>query len=414
MEEEEDNMVQIIKGGPSRSQLWADLLGPALGEGLGNLAGDYYAGKSLKELLENPELKDADQATRMQALQGWAGKHGTRGQKMLQNQMQVEQQRQAQKEEKKATARNAAENKFISGQTLTPEEEAIVRPELKISFMKAQKPKGGITAQSVPEDVKQAIPQILNANKGANSDELAVAMDNAGIPRAFSNSYIENRRRQDEAKAKPENIKAELGVKRDSELLTEADKIRTLIPTEESALNAMEDAVVNGDQSFFSLDNLAEQTGFEWARTAKGGQFKTGAKTFLINNVTKFGARPNQYIEQQIADSLAKVGRDAEANLASMALTRFDSDVKKKYLETMDEIEAQGNYRPGTLGKETQNKMKDIVEKMQTELSNKLYILASKGALNSGEVYVYDKNGIIVGTVNSNEAKDLPKEYHVQ
>jgi len=411
-------MVQIHNLGPSRKSLLQNALGQSLGQGLSNFTNQYFAGKALDDVINNPSYRDSPMGERASRLQRAMMPYGEMGASVLQNRMQVEQQVAQEKEQKKQEsllrARTKAENKYVSGGELTPEEEELVRPELRVSYLKAKQPKGGLTGQPVPPEVAQAIPQILNANKDANADELAVALDQAGIPRAFSNSYIENRRRQDEASQKLPNLKQELGVKRDAELLADADKHRALIPTEEASLNAMEDAITEGDQSFFSWDNLAERTGFEWARTAKGGQFKTAAKTFLINNVTKFGARPNQYIEQQIADSLAKVGRDAEANLASIALTRFDTDVKKRYMELVDKIEEEGNYAPGTLGKEAQKQMGPIVEQMQKELSNKLHILASHDSLGQGEVYVYDKDGNIVGTINQDEAGDLPEGYHVE
>jgi hypothetical protein len=80
-------------------------------------------------------------------------------------------------------------------------------PRLQVEKFKAQNPTakaplGGISGQSVPPEVSQAIPNILESNKNSNADELAVAFDLARIPRAYSNSYIENRRRQDEANSK--------------------------------------------------------------------------------------------------------------------------------------------------------------------------------------------------------------------
>jgi hypothetical protein len=208
------------------------------------------------------------------------------------------------------------------------------------------------------------------------------------------------------------NKKIELALGRDSKVMEEADKARALMPTEEAAIRAMKQAVIEGDQSFFSWNNLAELTGFEWVRDAQGGQFKTGAKTFLINNVTKFGARPNQYIEQQIADSLAKPGRGREANLASLAMTEFDVDMKRKYNQILDEVIAEDTYRPGTLAKEAQSRMVDYVERKQIELSNTLFQLANP--LPQGQTYVYNQEGNIEGSINIDQSDELPEGYYVK
>ena len=74
-------------------------------------------------------------------------------------------------------------------------------------------PPGGVTAQPTPPEISQKIPKVLNENKNATSDELAVAFDQAGIPRTFSNSYIENRRRAEELGQRREEKQGELAEK---------------------------------------------------------------------------------------------------------------------------------------------------------------------------------------------------------
>lgn len=218
-----------------------------------------------------------------------------------------------------------------------------------------------------------------------------------------------DRRKEDK---KLTNKKIELGLTRDSKVLEEADKVRARIPVEEAAVKSMRQAITEGDLSFFSGNNLAELTGFEWARDAYGKQFKTGAKTFLINNVSKFGARPNQYIEQQIADSLAKIGTSREGNLAALAMTEFDVDMNRKYIEMLDEASDDPNVPAGKLAKEAQKRMTQYVERKMTELGNTLFQLANP--IPEGTVYVYDKNGNIAGSVAESEVDNLPEGYNVQ
>ena len=192
-----------------------------------------------------------------------------------------------------------------------------------------------------------------------------------GIIGNIAQNEIERRREIEKEERAIRTKKTELGLSRDNEILKETDSMRAIVPTEEASLELMKDSLLVGDQSFFSPNNIAEKTGLEWFRDAAGGQFKTGSKTFLINNVSKFGARPNQYIEQQMADALAKVGRSRAANMSSYEAIKFDSDVKKEFLKNSDTI-SESDYEPGTLGKNIQKNMKDFVEKRQNELYEKL------------------------------------------
>jgi hypothetical protein len=61
---------------------------------------------------------------------------------------------------------------------------------------------GAITSRPVPPEVSQVIRQIMNENKDATAEELTIALDEAGIPRAYSNAHIESRRREQELKDK--------------------------------------------------------------------------------------------------------------------------------------------------------------------------------------------------------------------
>ena len=44
-------MVQFIQRGPSRSQLMKEMIGQSLNQGLGNFAGNYFANKSLENVV---------------------------------------------------------------------------------------------------------------------------------------------------------------------------------------------------------------------------------------------------------------------------------------------------------------------------------------------------------------------------
>ena len=58
--------------------------------------------------------------------------------------------------------------------------------------------KGGITSKKVPPEVGASIKKVLDENPGADADQLQLKMDEAEVPRIYSESYAENRRRKDE------------------------------------------------------------------------------------------------------------------------------------------------------------------------------------------------------------------------
>ncbi|MCE5316143.1 MAG: hypothetical protein LLG04_02110 [Parachlamydia sp.] len=240
-------------------------------------------------------------------------------------------------------------------------------------------PPGGVTAQPVPPEVSQQINTIIQDNLDANSDQLKMKLDQAGIAPIYSNGFVENRRRQDEANAKIKEKRIETGNKRADKVLEEADKVRGTVPLKRASLNAMKDAIQEGDMSFVSLDNLAELTGIEGFRTAKGGQFKTASKNFFINTLQKSGARPNQFLEKQIADGLPKIGRSREGNMIGAELAEFEIDVEEKRLEILDELtdsyEKSLGYVPGSIGRDVDRSMKKYLDDRQEQLGQRLKFL---------------------------------------
>jgi hypothetical protein len=116
---------------------------------------------------------------------------------------------------------------------------------------------------------------------------------------------------QEEAKIKQKQssdvFKADLD--RSQKVLKESDEIASQLPQKESSLNLMNEALANKDLSFWSWDNFADKTGVEAFRSPEGALFKTAAKEYFLGNIKRAGARPNQWIEQQIQDMLAKIGR---------------------------------------------------------------------------------------------------------
>jgi len=276
-----------------------------------------------------------------------------------------------------------------------PEQYADLEPTAIVAIHKQKNPaaKGGATSEPVPEKMAKAIKDVLEKNPKASADDLTLAFNEAAVPPIYSNPYTENRRRTDEAKAATNSKRAE-------KVLEENDQLRNLIPSKQASLDAMENAVMTDDLSFFSPNSLADLPGAEWLRTAAGGQFKTAGKTFFISNVQKFGARPNMYVEQQVSDMLPKIGRSRAGNLAGLQMFKFEQDIENARVDTIDNLEDEyiekGNV-PGTIGKEANKQMKKFIADRQKQLGESLSLIRehekSIDAMPKGHIFMLDPEG---------------------
>lgn len=201
-------MVQFVTGYPSRSSMIGKILGESLGEGLGNFIGHHFANKDLEGLLADKELAKLPLAERLSKMESVLGRHGKRGQNLLARRLELEQLAEQEKSQQ-LQSRTAKEevktlSKILSGEDVSKEEFESLSPKTQLEVLKIKNkpPAGGVSAQPVPPQVQQTISNVLKENQGSNADQLALAMDEAGVPRAFSNSYIESRRRADESDLK--------------------------------------------------------------------------------------------------------------------------------------------------------------------------------------------------------------------
>lgn len=382
------------------------MLGQSLGEGLAGFTNNYLANKAMEGVINDRSLHNATQEERSTALQRALEPYGDTGLGILQRRMGIEQQReQRQHQQKEMAARKVLAKELGLSEEIAEGLPAEVLIKAKQS-MAQRPPPGGVTAQPVPQQIGNTINKILNENKNSSAEQLASAFDTEGIPPIYTNKYVENRRRDDESRTQQNKFKADYGFQLSGPILKEANEIRATLPIEEGALEAMQDAITTGDQSFWSLDNLADKTGIEAFRTAKGGQFKAASKNFLVNNVAKFGARPNMYIEQQVADMLPKVGRSEEANRTALEMLKFEHDIKQKRIEAIDNLSNEYlktlGYVPATFGQDVDKSMKDWVKDRQKQLAESLKGIAETEKSKKGK-----KTSIPEGTVKVKSASGV-------
>lgn len=197
-------MVQVIQTGNPQGKL-SEMLGMSLGQGIGNGLNTFFANRSLESVLKDKALNGASTSKKLEAMRSALAPYGEVGQNLLNQRMQIEQQElnemQTAKQEVVQKKKGQALGRYLKGGDLTPDEESLFTPTEFVAMHKARNPPapGGVSAQPVPPEVQSSISNVLKENTGSNADELSLAMDQAGVPRSFSNSYVESRRRSDEA-----------------------------------------------------------------------------------------------------------------------------------------------------------------------------------------------------------------------
>lgn len=267
-------------------------------------------------------------------------------------------------------------------------------PTLQVAQFKEKSKSGRI------ENANKVFNQPDNRFKETNLDQNQIAVTQ---PDMIPERNQENQRKQqllqltghpdrevsERAKAELKNIetneklnqkKDEVKIKRQTdisqEILKQNEKEAQELTSSESSLSLMEDAIVNKDLSFFSPDNLAEVTGIEAFRSPEGALFKTAGKEFFLGNLTRAGARPNQFIEKQIVEMLPKIGRSTAANLSVARAFKNEIDLKKEKVkltrDLSDELEAKLGYVPRNIGQLRDEKLKVYAENKQKELNNDL------------------------------------------
>lgn len=217
--------------------------------------------------------------------------------------------------------------------------------------------------------------------RGLSDDQLVQL---SGIKGFAESAKQELKRRQEDRtiNQRKDEHRIKFGQDIGKKVLERADEIAEAIPQKQSALSSMMDAIAGKNLSFFSWDNLAELTGIEALRSPEGALFKTAAKEYFLGNIARAGARPNQWIEQQIADMMTKIGRSTEANLSVARALQNELGIEKERVrltrEISDQIDAgDGDYRK--LGSMVNEQLSKYAEQKQNELYNDLRAIKSIG-----------------------------------
>lgn len=133
-------MVQFVNLPVSRKELLKEQLGMSLGKGLADFANNYFANKSMEEVINDPSLKEAPVSERLSRLQSALTPYGETGMQVLQNRLGIEQQRaqEQQKSQQEALIKKKAPvfAKALRKEPLTEEETNLLSPEEQLSIAK--------------------------------------------------------------------------------------------------------------------------------------------------------------------------------------------------------------------------------------------------------------------------------------
>ncbi len=233
-------------------------------------------------------------------------------------------------------------------------------------------------SQQIPSQVKTSSPfQRL-------TDDQLVSLTGAPDKELSEPAKAELKRRADEKKVdqKQNQNWTKFGMDRAKKVLDRAEEIAQALPVKNTALKLMNESIAGKNLSFFSPDNLAEITGIEAFRSPEGSLFKTAAKEYFLGNISRAGARPNQWIEQQIADMMTKIGRSTEANLSVSRALQNELDIENERVRLTEEIFdnlRNENKDVGNLGSMVNKELSQFADQKQGELFNDLRAIKSIG-----------------------------------
>lgn len=180
------------------------------------------------------------------------------------------------------------------------------------------------------------------------------------------NQSIENKEKEDRKRFEADR-KYHTDFSKKSE--EEAEGIRSSIIKKENSLNFARDAIESGDLSYFSKDKLADITGSDLFRTAKGAQLVTAGKENLLSNMSRVtGKAQNMWFEQRLNSMFPKIGQSKEANLTVQEMLEGELALDSAYLKEFDKISERDMQDYGYVKKDIAKRANDAIKPVQKEI----------------------------------------------
>lgn len=149
----------------------------------------------------------------------------------------------------------------------------------------------------------------------------------------------------------------------------EVEAIRSSIGKKENSLNFARDSVESGNLSYFSKDKLADATGVDFFRTAKGAQLVTAAKENLLSNLSRVtGRAQNMWFEQRMNSMFPKIGQSKEANLTVQEMLEGEVELDKAYLNEFDKLAEEDQNKYGYVRKDIARRAKEEIKPVEKQV----------------------------------------------
>lgn len=313
-------------------------------------------GRAIGKFQKGEELSDEEWARftpqEVAALQNI----GIQGRKVAAKEREVAgKEREAERTEESQRQRGRSIAKYQKGEPLSDEEWAAFTPSEVASLQRAYHPTppGGLTGQSTPPEVSNAINRVLDNSEGMSSDELNNAMDQAGIPRIYSNSYVENRRRTQDTGTEHDIKFHQESANFEKEVSDHAKTARRQLPLIDKSIKAVSEGKINPS----SLANVFTFFGERGKKISNALLSKdesaliSSIPEFLEGRKELFGVRLSDADLRLLQDKLPDIGKNKEANLSVLDLMKKSADralkiekISQDVLEKKDCLIAVENF----------------------------------------------------------------------
>lgn len=251
-----------------------------------------------------------------------------------------------------------------------------------IQKYKAQNPTGKAAVPGnvpVPPEISAGIETVLNSNKNSKADDLAQAFDKAGVPRVFSNPYVETRRRQDETNAKNEQKQLnathaeklkfhEESAVYDAELLKKTQVAKRQV----EAIDEIEKRLAKGNVKPNSAANMFKGMGKIGDKISKAlenedqAAINASIPQLLEGWKDIFGVRLSDADLKILEDKLPSIAKSTDANKAVLKILRKYADMTLLRGQIANDILKQNNdLRPLGYARKVEERFDEMIKSVE-------------------------------------------------
>lgn len=214
-----------------------------------------------------------------------------------------------------------------------------------------------------------------NILKNLTDEQLAIGASTAGQPgqRGIVGNIFktEQERRKNEEKIKRTTFESDRAfhTKYSQKDVEEANQLRSSLPKKELALDLSRNAVESGETDYFSLNKLADATGIDLFRTAKGAQLIAAGKENLLSNMSRASAKAqNVWFEQRLNSVFPKIGQSNEANMTVQEMLEGEELLDRAYLNSFDKIASEDTEKYGYERKDIKKRAFDEIKPIERQI----------------------------------------------